>query len=85
MINKTFEIIHNKYLKFFKLFLFLRYIFPIFFIAISLFLLIPKFFNYEKKEIIIKSFLIENYNLELVKSDVLKYNVFPTPNISFKD
>ena len=85
MINKTYEIIHNKYLKFFKLFLFLRYIFPIFFIAISLFLLIPKFFDYEKKEIIIKSFLIENFNLELINSDLLKYNVFPLPHISFKD
>ena len=67
MINKIYKIIHNKYLKFFKLFLFLRYIFLIFFIAISLFLLIPKFFDYEKKKDIIQNILIKDYDIELIK------------------
>ena len=63
MINKIYKIIHNSYLKFFKLFLFLRYIFLIFLIAISLFISIPKFFDYEKKSGNIRDILIKNYNL----------------------
>ena len=85
MINKIYKIIHNKYLKFFKLFLFLKYIFLIFLIAISLFLSIPKFFNYEKKENIIKNFLIKNYQLEIVKNNLITFNAFPLPHILFKD
>jgi hypothetical protein len=54
-------------------------------ITISLFLSIPKFFNYEKKENIIKKFLLENYKLELVNNNQIKFNVLPFPHILFKD
>ena len=63
MINKTFKTIHNKYSKFFKFFFFLRYVFSVFLIAIFLFFSIPKFFNYEKQEEIIKDYL---YQIQLI-------------------
>ena len=67
MINKTYQIIHNKYLRFYKIFFFLKYIFSIFLLSILLFLLIPKFFNYEKKQEIIKEYLINKYDLIVLK------------------
>ncbi len=81
MINNIYKLIHNKYLKFFKLFLFLRYIFLIFFIAISVYLSVPKFFDYEKKRDIIQNILIENYNLNLTKYNSIRFNIFPLPNL----
>ena len=54
MINKIYKTINNKYSKFFKFFFFLKYVFAIFLIAVLLFLSIPKFFNYEKKQEILK-------------------------------
>ncbi len=84
MINKIHKIIHNKYLRFFKFFFFLRYVLAIFLISISLFILIPKFFNYEKKQEILKQYLSNNYNLKLNDYESIKYNVFPLPNLSIK-
>ena len=81
MINNIYKLIKNKYLKFFKLFLFLRYIFLIFFIAISVYLSVPKFFDYEKKRDIIQNILIENYNLNLTKYNSIRFNIFPLPNL----
>ena len=81
MINRIYKRIHNKYLKLFKFFFFLRYVFAIFLIAISLFLSIPKFFNYEKKQEFIKEYLINNYGIELVNSYIIKFRVFPFPNL----
>jgi len=49
MINKTYKIIHNKYLALFKFIFFLRYLFGIFFIAVLLFLLIPYLLDFKKK------------------------------------
>ena len=65
MINKIYKRIHNNYSNFFKYFFFLRYVFAIFLIITSLFLLIPRFFNYEKKQEIIKEYFINYYGLEL--------------------
>ena len=75
MINKLFKTIHNKYLLVFKFLFFLRYLFVIFFVSFALFLIIPKFFDYEKKENIIKNYLLENYDLK-VKKYTLRYRKF---------
>ena len=85
MINKIYKIIHNKYSRFLKFFFFLRYLFLIFFIGIFLFLLIPKFFNYEKRQVIIKDYLANYYDLELSNHSSIKFNVFPLPNLSIKN
>ena len=85
MINKIYKRIHNNYSNFFKYFFFLRYVFAIFLIITSLFLLIPKFFNYEKKQEIIKEYFINYYGLELSNYDSIRFNVFPLPNLSIKN
>jgi len=85
MINKIYKIIHNKYSRFLKFFFFLRYVFAIFLISVFLFLLIPKFFNYEKKQEIIKEYLVDYYDLELNNYSSIEFNVFPLPNLSIKD
>ena len=66
MINKIYKTINNKYSKFFKFLFFLKYVFAIFFIAILLFISIPKFFNYEKKQEILRDYLVNHYDLELI-------------------
>ena len=85
MINKLFTIIHNKYSTLFKFIFFLRYLFGIIFFSIALFLLIPHFFNYEKKDKIIKKYLFESYGLTINEYKSIKYNSFPTPNLEIKD
>ena len=84
MLIKFFKTIHNKYARFFKFIFFLRYLFVIFIVSISLFLIIPKFFNYEKKEQIIKNYLKENYNFEIGEHENISYKAFPTPKLEFK-
>ena len=85
MINKIYKIINNKYSKFFKFFFFLRYVFAIFLIAIFLFLIIPKFFNYQKKEEILKEYLASYYDLEINGYSSITYEIFPLPNLSIKE
>ncbi len=85
MISKFYKTIHNKYYKFFKFFFFLRYVLVIFLISSSLFLLIPKFIDYEKKEDIIKKFISKNYNLDIDSYSSIKFNVLPLPNLSIKN
>lgn len=81
MINKSLKIIHSKFLKTFKFLFFLRYIFSIFIIAISLFLSIPKFFNYESKLDIIRQLLLNNYNLRLNSHELIEFRIFPFPHL----
>jgi len=85
MINKIYKTIHNKYSKFFKFFFFLKYVFAIFLIAILLFLTIPKFFNYEKKQDIIRDYLVNYYDLELNDYSSIEFKVLPLPNLSIQD
>ena len=85
MINKIYKTINNKYSKFFKFLFFLKYVFAIFLIAILLFLSIPKFFNYEKKQEILKDYLVNYYDLELINYDSIEFKVFPLPNLFIKD
>ena len=85
MINKFFKTIHNKYSRFFKFIFFLRYLLAIFVTAITLFLTIPIFFNYEKREDFIKNYLIDNYNFEIRKYENIKYKPFPVPRLELKN
>ena len=85
MINKIYKIIHNKYSTLFKFLFFLRYLFGIFFISAVYFLCIPYFFNFTKKDKVIKNYLLErvrsyNYNYKNIK-----YNSFPTPNLEIQN
>ena len=85
MLNKFYKIINNKYSKFFRFIFFLRYLLLIFLIAAIAFLNIPKFYNYETKIKTIKTSLIENYDLEIIKIKKIEFRVFPIPNLKLKD
>ena len=85
MINKFYKTIHNKYSNFFKFFFFLRYLFAIFLVAICLFFLIPKFFNYENKEEILKDYLLNYYDIEINDYSLIEFKIFPLPNLAIKD
>ena len=74
MINKIYKIIHRKYSRFFEFIFFLRYLLLIFLISISLFLITPVFFNYEKKAEAIKLHLLNDYNFEIRSYEEIKYN-----------
>jgi hypothetical protein len=85
MINKTYKIIHNKYLALFKFIFFLRYLFGIFFIAVLLFLLIPYLLDFKKKERIIKNHLLQKYEIRLNKYEDIEYRFLPIPNFEIKN
>ena len=81
MINKIFKRIFDRYSNIFKFLFYIKYLFLIFFIASLTFLLIPKFFDYEKKQIYIKNYLIKNYNLTIKETEKVQFNIFPLPNL----
>ena len=81
MINRIYKIINSKFSRFFKFVFFLRYLIVIFFVSAVLFLTIPYFFDYKKKEEIIKLNLIKSYSLEIQKVDDIKYEFFPLPHL----
>ena len=85
MINKFYKTIHNKYSRFFRFIFFLRYVFALFFIATILFLLVPNYFNYEKRSETLKNHLIENYDIKILKFEKIEFNSFPVPYIEFKN
>ena len=85
MINKIFKTINNKFYKIFKFIFFIRYIFAIFFVAIVLFFTIPNFFDYSKKEQIIKNSLFLNYGIEIRDYKSINFSSFPTPNLKIND
>ena len=85
MINKIYKRIHNKYSTLFKFIFFLRYLFGIFFISVVLFLSIPHFFDFKKKDEIIKNYLLESYGLKLNKYENIKYNSLPTPKLEIQN
>ena len=85
MVNKFFKIIHNRYSTFFKFLFFLRYLFAIFLFSASIFLIIPKFFDYEKKASVFKSYLFKNYNFQINKYSDIKFYIFPAPQIEIKN
>ena len=81
MINKIYKTINNKFSSIFKFIFFLRYLIVIFFVAIVLFLLIPQFFDYKKKERVILNYLLKNYEIEIKKIEKIQYKSFPTPHL----
>ena len=85
MINKIYKRIHNEYSTLFKFIFFLRYLFGIFFISVVLFLSIPHFFDFKKKDGVIKNYLLVNYGLKLNKYENIKYNSFPRPKLEIKN
>ena len=56
-----------------------------FLVATILYVSIPKFFEYEKKRRDITDFLLLNYQLELNSYSSIRYNIFPTPNVSLEN
>ena len=85
MLNKIYKRIHNKYSTLFRFIFFLRYLFGIFFISLVLFLLIPYFFDFKKKDEIIKSSLLKSYGLQLNKYENIKYYSLPSPHLEIKN
>ena len=85
MINKIYKIINNKFSRFFKFVFFVRYLFLIFFVAIVFLLNIPYFFDYKKKEELIKIQILENYGLEIKKNENIKYISFPVPHLQIRN
>ena len=85
MINKYLKTIHNKYSTFFKFIFFLRYLFAIFFISSTLLLIIPKFFDYDKKAHIFKDYLLKNYDLKINKFSEINFYILPVPKIEIKN
>ena len=85
MINKFYKTIHNKYSRFFRFIFFLRYVFALFVIATILFLLVPNYFNYEKRSETLKNHLIKNYDIKILKFEKIEFNSFPVPYIEFKN
>ena len=85
MIIKIFKNIHSKYSNIFKFFFYLKYLLVIFLSAIFLFLVIPKFLNYDEKLIKIKEYLIKNYNFQINSIGLVEYKIFPSPHLSIKE
>ena len=84
MINKFLELIHNRFLKYFKHFFFMRYIFGIFLIAFILFISIPKFLNFEKKRLILNDFLMKKYEIKIDRYKNISFKIFPLPHLSIQ-
>ena len=84
MLNKFLKTIHNKYSRILKFIFFLRYLFAIFFVSISLIVVIPIFFNYENKVELIKNHLLENYDFEINDYKNIEYKPFPHPRLELK-
>ena len=85
MLNKIYKNIHIKKSKLFKFLFYLTHIIVLFLIAFSLFLSIPKFFDYKKKVEHVREYLNKNYNLKLKNFSLIEYNVFPLPNLLLKN
>lgn len=85
MFIKFCKTIHNKFSRFFKFIFFLRYLFAIFFISIAIFLIIPNFFNYEKKIGVIKSYLLKSYNIEIKNHEKISFEAIPLPKIKIEN
>ena len=85
MINKIFKIIHNHYSRFFRFIFFLRYLVGIFFISSILFLVIPTFFNYEKRVKVLNNYLLKTYNFKISQYEKVEFKAFPLPKLIFKN
>tara|TARA_B100001057_G_scaffold73493_1_gene67881 strand:- start:4097 stop:5500 length:1404 start_codon:yes stop_codon:yes gene_type:complete len=85
MLNKFYKIIHNRYSRFFEFIFFIRYLFVIFFISIAIFLIIPYFFNYEKRADLIKNNLLQDYNIKITEYQNIKFDALPLPTLTLRN
>ena len=85
MINNFFKTIHNRNSKFFSFIFFLRYLFLIFLIFITLFLNIPKFFDYKKRLETIQNQIIDTYNFKIDSFEEIKFKAIPLPRLELKN
>ena len=85
MINRFYKLINNKFSRFFNFIFFLRYLLAIFFVAIVFLISIPQFFDYKKKEEIIKVYLSKNYGLDVQKIGMIKFESLPVPRLQLKN
>ncbi len=85
MLNKIYKIIHKKFSRYFKFVFFLRYLFTIFIVSSLLFILIPKFFDYSKKGETLKTYLSQNYGIEMIKFDDIKFYSLPFPRLEIRN
>ena len=85
MINRFYKRIYNKYSTILKFFFFLRYIFVIFLISITLFLTIPKFLDYDRKLKNINAYLTSNYDLEIDNYSLIEFKIFPLPHLNIQN
>ncbi len=83
MFNKIYKTIHSRYSKFFNFIFFLRYLITIFFISILTFLIIPNYFNYEKRAEILKNHLLQKYSIEISEYEKIKFHSLPVPMLEF--
>ena len=91
MINKTkfflnlFRIRYLKYTsilaKILKPIFFIKHLLLIFVISVLIYLTIPVFFNFSKKDYFIKNALIKNYSINLDSYTNIKYSFLPSPRI----
>ena len=85
MINKFYKTIHNKYYRLFSFIFFLRYVIGLFVISSILFLLVPNYFNYEKRSDSLKNHLTKNYDMKILTYEKIEFNSFLVPYIEFKN
>ena len=85
MINKFYKTIHNKYSRFLRFIFFLRYVIGLFVISTIIFLLVPNYFNYEKRSKNFKNHLIKNYDIKILTYEKIEFNSFLFPYIEFKN
>ena len=93
MINKTKKYFLNllrirdlKYIstltRILKPIFFIKYLLLIFAVPGLIYLTVPVFFDFTKKDYFIKNVLIKNYNINLNDYTSIKYNFLPTPRIT---
>ena len=85
MIIKIQKIINNKYSRFFKFIFFIRYLLLIFFLSVTLFLLIPNFFDYKKKSDVIRNTLHKNFGITTEELDNIHFKSFPVPHFKLNN
>ena len=70
--------------KLFKSIYFLKYPILIFLISITIYLIVPKYLNYDKKESAIKMAFDEKYGINLKEINSITYNFFPRPRLKLE-
>ena len=85
MINKFYKIINNKFFRLSKLIFFLSFLLIIFLISLAIFFSIPKFFDYQSKKQIIKSYVSKTYGLNINEMENIKYNALPKPHLEIRN